>query len=86
MDMLQQVLHAQRNSDLAEPADFVVEFARAAIDAGADVVAGHGSHTPLAIELYRDRPIFYGLGNLVFHNETRRSVPVGGIRTFRARA
>ena len=39
------------------------EFAHAAIDAGADVVLGHGPHVPRAIELYRDRLIAYSLGN-----------------------
>jgi hypothetical protein len=42
------------------------EIAHAAIDAGADVVVGHGPHQPLAIEIYRGRPIFYGLGNFAF--------------------
>jgi poly-gamma-glutamate synthesis protein (capsule biosynthesis protein) len=40
---------------------------RALIDAGADVVAGHHAHVLHGIELYRGRPIFYSLGNLVFH-------------------
>jgi poly-gamma-glutamate capsule biosynthesis protein CapA/YwtB (metallophosphatase superfamily) len=53
-----------------EPADFVREAAHAAIDAGADVVAGHGSHTPLGIEIYKGKPIFYSLGNFVFQNDT----------------
>jgi poly-gamma-glutamate capsule biosynthesis protein CapA/YwtB (metallophosphatase superfamily) len=41
----------------------VVAFARAMIDAGADVVIGHGPHIPRAIEIYRDRVIAYSLGN-----------------------
>lgn len=41
----------------------VVEFARAAVDAGADIVFGHGPHVPRAAELYKDRIIFYSLGN-----------------------
>lgn len=43
------------------------EFAQAAIDAGADLVYGHGPHMILPIELYRGKPIFYGLGNFSFH-------------------
>jgi poly-gamma-glutamate capsule biosynthesis protein CapA/YwtB (metallophosphatase superfamily) len=38
-------------------------FARAAIDAGADIVFGHGPHVTRAIDLYRDRLICYSLGN-----------------------
>ncbi|MCH5346617.1 MAG: CapA family protein [Muribaculaceae bacterium] len=41
----------------------VVAVAHAAIDAGADVVFGHGPHVVRAAELYKDRIIFYSLGN-----------------------
>jgi len=41
----------------------VVQFARAMIEAGADLVIGHGPHLPRAMELYRDRLIAYSLGN-----------------------
>lgn len=41
----------------------VEKFAHAAIDAGADVVYGHSPHVPRAAELYKDRIIFYSLGN-----------------------
>jgi len=43
------------------------EFAQAAIDAGADLIYGHGPHMVLPIETYRGKPIFYGLGNFSFH-------------------
>lgn len=41
----------------------VVEFARLAVEAGADLVLGHGPHVPRAIELYNERLIAYSLGN-----------------------
>ena len=41
------------------------ELAHAAIDAGADIIMGHGPHFPLAIEFYKGKPIYYGLG--MFH-------------------
>jgi poly-gamma-glutamate capsule biosynthesis protein CapA/YwtB (metallophosphatase superfamily) len=40
-------------------------LARAAIDAGADVVVGHHAHILRGVELYRGRPIYHGLGNFV---------------------
>ena len=41
-------------------------FARALIDrAGVHVVHGHSSHHPLGIEVYRDKPILYGCGDLI---------------------
>jgi len=41
----------------------VYEFAHLAIDAGADVVFGHGPHVTRAVELYKDKFIAYSLGN-----------------------
>ncbi len=60
------------------PPDFLVEFAHFAIDAGCHVVAGHGSHFLRGIELYKERPIFYSLGNFIFQNETVQRVPPPG--------
>ncbi|HET9491098.1 MAG TPA: CapA family protein [Methylomirabilota bacterium] len=54
-------------------------FARMLIDeAGVDVVHGHSSHHPKAIELYRDRPIFYGCGDFLTDYEG-----IGGHEAFR---
>jgi poly-gamma-glutamate capsule biosynthesis protein CapA/YwtB (metallophosphatase superfamily) len=47
--------------------DYMTEIAHAAIDAGADIVIGHGPHYSLPVELYREKPIFYGLGSFSFH-------------------
>ncbi len=41
----------------------VYKFAHAMIDAGGDVIFGHGPHVPRALELYKDRLIAYSLGN-----------------------
>lgn len=38
-------------------------IAHAAIDAGADIVVAHHAHIVRGIELYRDKPVFHGLGN-----------------------
>ena len=38
-------------------------FARAVIDAGADLVLGHGPHVLRGMEVYKDRLIAYSLGN-----------------------
>lgn len=42
-----------------------IRFAHAAIDAGADMVIGHGPHVLRALELYRDHLIAYSLGNFL---------------------
>lgn len=54
-----------------EVLDYQVEIAHAGIDAGADVVIGHGPHYSLPIEMYRGKPVFYGLGNFAFHTGHR---------------
>jgi poly-gamma-glutamate synthesis protein (capsule biosynthesis protein) len=43
-------------------ADFLPVLAKAAIDAGADAFLGTGVHVLRGIEIYKGKPIFYGLG------------------------
>ncbi len=43
----------------------VLRFARAVIDAGADLVLGHGPHVPRAMEVYQGKLIAYSLGNFL---------------------
>lgn len=57
------------------PADFIPVFARAVIDAGADVFVGHGPHVLRGIEIYKGKPIFYSLSNFIFQNETLLRMP-----------
>ncbi|MGH8195529.1 MAG: CapA family protein [Woeseiaceae bacterium] len=46
-----------------EPRGDVVRFSRGVVDAGADLVLGHGPHVVRGMERYRDRLIAYSLGN-----------------------
>jgi poly-gamma-glutamate capsule biosynthesis protein CapA/YwtB (metallophosphatase superfamily) len=50
-----------------EVLQYMTEIGHAAIDAGADIVIGHGPHYSLPVEVYRGKPIFYGLGSFSFH-------------------
>jgi len=56
------------------------DFAHAAIDAGAELVLGHHAHVIQDIELYKDKYIFYGLGNFIFDQmwslETRQGLGI----------
>lgn len=45
----------------------LMAFSRAVIDAGADLVIGHGPHVPRGIEIYKGRLIAYSLGNFATH-------------------
>lgn len=57
--------HVTRKTEMyyGEDRGNVHAFAHAVIDAGADVVFGHGPHVTRAAELYKDRFIIYSLGN-----------------------
>ena len=46
--------------------DYQIEVAHEAIDAGADVIMGHGNHELGALEVWKEKPVFYGLANFVF--------------------
>jgi poly-gamma-glutamate synthesis protein (capsule biosynthesis protein) len=48
------------------PADFLTPLFHDAVAAGADVVLTHGPHVLRGIEIYKGKPIFYGLGSLFF--------------------
>ena len=66
------------------PAEFIRAFAREMIDAGADLVAGHGPHLLRGLELYKGKPIFYSLGNFIGQNELVAKIPADGYERFRA--
>jgi poly-gamma-glutamate synthesis protein (capsule biosynthesis protein) len=51
-----------------------VTFARAAVDAGASIVAGHHPHVVQPVEEFKGGVIFYSLGNLVFDQPLRKGV------------
>ena len=59
-----------------EPRGDVVKFARMMVDAGADLVLGHGPHVVRAIERFEDRLIAYSLGNFA----TYYGISVDGIK------
>ena len=54
---------------------FLEEFAHRAIDLGAHAVIGHGPHLLRPIEIYKNRPIFYSLGDFFLHNESFNYAP-----------
>ena len=55
----------------------VVRFARTVVDAGADLVLGHGPHVPRAIEVYRGKLIAYSLGNFAVYSMFNIKGPSG---------
>jgi hypothetical protein len=51
------------------PADFELKFAHDCIDQGASAFFGHGVHTIKGVEIYKGRPIFYGVSNFVVQEQ-----------------
>ena len=72
--------HVTRKNEIfyGENRGNVYEFAHKMIDAGADVVFGHGPHVVRAVEVYKDRFIAYSLGNFM----TYGGINVSGINGY----
>ena len=84
-DLVLVSLHAHEQLGAKDvPAEFMGAFARAMIDAGADLVVGHGPHLLRGLELYKGKPIFYSLGNFIGQNELVAKIPADGYERFRA--
>lgn len=64
---LAYVHHHFWEPDWESTPEWIEELAHDCIDAGAGAFVSHGVPLLQAIEIYKGRPIFYGLGNFVFH-------------------
>lgn len=71
--------HVPRKTEIfaGENRGDVYKFAHAVIDAGADIVFGHGPHVSRAVELYKDRFITYSMGNFCTYGRFSLSGPAG---------
>lgn len=65
VDVVAVTLHKGIGFVRAQLAQYERPLARAAIDAGADVVVGHHAHILRGVEVYRGRPIFHGINHFV---------------------
>jgi poly-gamma-glutamate capsule biosynthesis protein CapA/YwtB (metallophosphatase superfamily) len=54
-----------------------IKFARTMIDAGADLVLGHGPHVPRAMEMYKGKLIAYSLGNFLGYRTLSTAAETG---------
>jgi poly-gamma-glutamate capsule biosynthesis protein CapA/YwtB (metallophosphatase superfamily) len=71
--------HVTRKTEIfhGENRGNVYEFARHVIDAGADIVFGHGPHVTRAIDIYKGRFIAYSLGNFATYGRFNLQGPNG---------
>ncbi len=58
----------EEESYLSEKRGNPYVFARKVIDAGADLVLGHGPHVPRAVDLYKGKFIIYSMGNFMTYS------------------
>ncbi len=83
-DLVLVSIHAhEQGEERWRPADFIVEVAHECIDAGADMIIGHGPHLLRGLELYKGKPVFYSLGNFIFQSEYLQRVPADDYETLR---
>jgi poly-gamma-glutamate capsule biosynthesis protein CapA/YwtB (metallophosphatase superfamily) len=64
----EEIFHGENRGD-------VYKFSHALVDAGADVIFGHGPHVTRGVEVYKNRFIAYSLGNFC----TYRGISIAGI-------
>lgn len=78
--------HIRRGTEtfLGENRGDPVRFAHAVVDAGADLVVGHGPHVLRGIEWYRGRLIAYSLGNFGGYGAFALDGPLGTTAILRA--
>jgi poly-gamma-glutamate synthesis protein (capsule biosynthesis protein) len=82
-DLTLVTIHAHEGHvDRLVPAQFLVTFARAMVDAGADLFVGHGPHVLRGVEIYKGKPILYSLGDFIFQNETLLRLPSENYETY----
>ena len=71
---------------LQTPKDYQRTFGHLAIDAGADAVLGTHPHVLQGIEIYRNKPILYSLGNYAFGSRSHKAADSALVRlAFRGR-
>jgi poly-gamma-glutamate synthesis protein (capsule biosynthesis protein) len=75
-DLTVFTIHAHESTtglddDTPPPPDFLIKLFHDCIDAGADVIMGGGPHSLRGIEIYKGKPIFYGLGVFFIKGEIK---------------
>lgn len=76
-DYIMVSIHShQLSGDKKEnPSEFLKEFAHRCIDMGAHAIVGHGPHLLRPIEVYKDCPIFYSLGDFILQLYSVEAAP-----------
>lgn len=67
--------HQFKGEDSCVPPDFITNFCREMIDAGADIVVCHGPHKCRGLEKYGRGIILHGLGDFILQHEQQKVLP-----------
>src|SRR5580658_463546 len=75
-DLVVFTIHAHESptgldDDTPEPPDFLVRLFHNAVEEGADVILGGGPHSLRGVEIYKGRPVFYGMGVFFIKGEIK---------------
>jgi poly-gamma-glutamate capsule biosynthesis protein CapA/YwtB (metallophosphatase superfamily) len=77
-DLVVFTIHAHESAtgmddDTPPPPNFLITLFHNAVDAGADVIMGGGPHSLRGVEIYKGKPILYGLGAFFINGEIEAS-------------
>lgn len=75
-DLVVFTIHAHESptgldDDTPTPPDFLIKLFHDSVDAGADLIIGGGPHSLRGIEIYKGRPVFYGVGVFFIKGEIK---------------
>ena len=75
-DLVVFTIHAHQSptgddDDTPAPPDFLVKLFHDAVDAGADVILGGGPHSLRGVEIYKGKPVLYGMGVFFIRGEIK---------------
>ena len=76
--------HDTDNVKVENPPEYWKEFAHACIDAGVSAVFGGGCHRLRGIEIYKNAPIFYSLGDFIYQGLKVEFLPADFMEKFNA--
>jgi poly-gamma-glutamate synthesis protein (capsule biosynthesis protein) len=70
-------IHCHENDSKCHesPPDFLIDFCHSCIDVGVDAIFGGGCHSLRPIEIYKNKPIFYSLGDFIYQGLVVEELP-----------
>ncbi len=79
-------VHCHNNDNVSQsnPPEYLKEFCRKCIDTGVSAVFGGGCHELRGIEIYKDKPIFYSLGDFIYQGLRVEYLPADFMEKFNA--